>query len=326
MSIRLGIVGADESAREVVETLMTLDEARIVAVCDRDLARAQTLAKRSKARAFGQTRAMLKPMSKPSRETRGGKARNTEENPLKTLDAICVLTSERNRAEAISLALQSGCDVFVAAPLAFSQVGAQNLLQCAQENGARIWTSQEIGFCAAALGARKSLQSRGEQVSCVHGAWKIGAREHNTKAARDAQILKSSAGCVAALRFFQGEIQSVFARASDGNISLNLGFCNGVLGAIAMSENAENALHFITRNGFTQWRENATIVRQGAQTQQIEYSNDAARAELRAWLQSLQNGRRTTQKLNAHDALQNLRVALAIAQSIKTNKPVRLGN
>ena len=125
-----------------------------------------------------------------------------------------------------------------------------------------------------------------------------------------------------------GEIKSVYARSSIGAITLSIEFQNGVVGAMVLGEDCENVLHFQLANQRLEWRENAVVTRRDTETQHIEYSNgtlNAQKNELRAWLQSVESGRRTLAKSKPEDAIQNLRVALAIAQSIKTNKPVRIG-
>ncbi len=351
MPIRLGIVGASDHAREIADVLISIDDARIIAVCDRDASRAQSLARHCKARAFANVRAMLKPPSKraitralaqraaaptPSQRAVAQSQRaaaptpsqNIDDNPLKTIDAILVFSTERNRSEAITLALQSGCEVFIASPLAFSLNGAKQMLQFAQDNRARIWTSHAIRFSPSAEHARKLLTARGARVSMLHGAWKIDDSNSPNKATRDNAVLTSSTRCVDALRFMCGEIKSVYARSSISNITLSIEFANGVVGAMILGVRCENVLHFQMSNQRLEWRENAVETRRDAETQHIEYSNGAINAqknELRAWLQSVESGRRTLAKSKPEDAIYNLRVALAIAQSIKTNKPVRIG-
>ena len=364
--VRIGIVGAGEAAREIANVLISIVDARVIAICDRDLSRAESLARRVKARAFRDAKSMMKPPTKrklarqqaqrKSEETKSENAQlenaqsenaktpvttgailqnksqklstNIDDEKLRTLDAVLISSSERNKSEAISLALQSGCEVFVVSPLAFSLDGAQKITEFAHDNRARIWTSHTIRFSSSAEHARKLLTARDANVSSLHGSWKIDNINAPGKAARDNAVLTSSTRCVDALRFMCGEIKSVYARSSIGVITLSIEFANGVVGAMVLGEDCENVLHFQMSNQRLEWRENAVVIRRDAETQHIEYSNGALNAqknELRAWLQSVESGRRTLAKSKPEDTIQNLRVALAIVQSIKTNKPVRLG-
>lgn len=348
MPVRIGIVGASEAAREIVDVLISIDEVRVIAVCDRDSSQAESLARRCKAKTFANARAMLRPPTKRELARESARRKNDDTDAqntnaqsatlpkstiaavgekLRTLDAICVLTSARNRNEAISLALQSGCDVFAMSPLSFSLDGSKQLLQIAHDNRARIWTSHTIRFSPSAEHARKLLQARGANVSTLHGSWRIDNDDLINKAARDAQLLTSSTRCVDALRLMNGEIKSVFARSSIGNITLSIEFASGVVGAIVLGKNCETALHWTTQNSLLTWRNDEVVLRQNNATQHFEYSNGvvaAQRNELRAWLQSVESGRRTLAKSKPEGAIINLRVALAVVQSITTNKPVRL--
>ncbi|HVF85168.1 MAG TPA: hypothetical protein VM821_04245, partial [Abditibacteriaceae bacterium] len=130
-------------------------------------------------------------------------------------------------------------------------------------------------------------------------------------------------------RLLCGDIKSVFARSSSLSMTSNVEFASGLSGAFVISARGENILHFQSSNQSLEWRDLALTVRRGNETQHIEYSNDtqandARREELRLWVQSVQSGRRTLLKSSPQDSLQTLRIALALQQSAKTNKPVRL--
>lgn len=306
MPVRIALVGADETARAIIETFQSVDEARVVAVCaggksDIEYSMAETLSRRVKGKAFRDVKAMLR-----------------DETP----DAICCTAAGRARRDIEKLALPSGCDVFLLPPFALSLAAAQTLSQIATQARSRLWISHHERFFASTEQARKVLSARGQAPNSCFGSWKLD------QGAKSAAPLASSTRLIGLLRFFCGDIKSVFARSSSTLMTLNLEFANGLSGAFVISAHGENVLHFHSPHQNLEWRDLALTVRRGPETQRIEYSNDAfrnaQREELRLWVQSVQSGRRTLQKSNSQDSLQTLRVALALQQSAKTNKSVRI--
>lgn len=297
----------------MLEALQSVDEARVVAVCasdknDIEYSMAETLARRVKAKVFRDVKAMLRD---------------------ETLDAVCCVASGRARREAETLVLAAGCDLLLAPPLASSVVKAQAVLQTATQSRSRLWISHHERFFASSEAARKILAARHNTTIACHGSWRS-----EKESAKTANFLASSTRLIGLLRFLCGDIRSVFARSSSLSMTLNLEFASGLSGAFVISESCENQLRFMSANQNLEWREQLTLLQRGNETQRIEYSNDARhdarrdaqREELRLWVQSVQSGRRTLQKSSPQDSLQTLRVALAIQQSAKTNKPVRIGS
>lgn len=299
MPVRIGFVGAGEESRAMLETLQSVDEARVVACCDNELSSAETLARRIKAKAFRDVKAMLRDES---------------------VDAVCCVASGRARRDVENFALSAGCDVFLPPPFAISVVKAQAVLQTAAQSRSRLWISHHERFFASAEQARKVLASRNNAPTACFGSWKLD------EGAKSAAFLASSTRLIGLLRFLCGDVKNVYARSSASSLGLNIEFAGGALGAFVVSESCEHQLRFTSANQNLEWRENALTVRRGNETQHIEYSNNAQREELRLWVQSVQSGRRTLQKSSPQDSLQTLRVALAIQQSAKSNKPVRLTN
>lgn len=302
MPVRIGFVGAGATSRALLETLQTVDEARVVAVCAGDkteieYSNAENWARRVKGKAFRDVKTMLR-----------------DETP----DAICCITSGRARRDVEILALAAGCDVFLLPPLATSVVKAQAFLQTATQSRSRLWISHHERFFASSESARKVLSSRGHAPIACFGSWKVDEGAKSTAA------LASSTRLVGLLRFLCGDVKNVFARSSTTSMTCVLEFQSGLSGAFALSASGENVLHFQSSNQNLEWREKALTLRRSNETQHIEYSNDARREELRLWVQSVQSGRRTLQKSTPQDSLQTLRVAIALQQSTKTNKPVRL--
>lgn len=300
MPVRIGFVGAGEESRAMLEALQSVDEARVVACCDNELSSAETLARPFKAKAFRDVKAMLRDES---------------------VDAVCCVASGRARREAETLVLAAGCDLLLAPPLAPSVVKAQTLLQAAAQSRSRLWISHHERFFASSEAARKILAARHNTTIACHGSWKM-----EVEGAKSAAFLASSTRLIGLLRFLCGDVKNVYARSSASSLGLNIEFAGGALGAFVVSESCEHQLRFTSANQNLEWRENALTVRRGNETQHIEYSNNAQREELRLWVQSVQSGRRTLQKSSPQDSLQTLRVALAIQQSAKSNKPVRLTN
>ena len=334
MPVRIAVVGADETTRAVLETFQTLEDARVVAVCAGaknaiEYSKAETLARRVKGRAFRDVKTLLRDDKTLSRDDktllRDDKTLSRDEAP----DALCVVASGRARRDAELLGMQNGLDIFLMSPFATSPQSAQTLLKNAQQSRSRLWISHHERFFASCEPARKSLASRGNEPFACFGSWRM-----ETRSAQGAAVLASSTRLIGLLRFLCGDIQSVFARSSPTCTTLNLEFSNGANGAFVIGAGSENILHFQSQNQHLEWREKALTIRRGQETQRIEYSNDgkshdakthdARREELRLWIQSVQSGRRTLQKSSPQDSLQTLRVALAIQQSAKTNKPVRI--
>ena len=302
MPIRIAIIGADDAARALSETLGALESARVVAVCAGaknaiEYAKAETLARRCKARAFRDIKTLLRD---------------------EKTDALCVVAHGKSRRDAQTFALQNGLDFLLAPPFSPSLESAQNLLKEVAQARGRLWVSHRERFGDAAQSARKLLSTRGQTPLSSFGSW----------SSPNGNSLESSTRLVGLLRFLNGEITHVFARSS-ATLSINCEFADRSSGAFVLGENCENILCFQMRNQHLEWRDHALTIRCGREMQRIEYSNfeysnDAARDELRAWIQSVESGRRTLGKSNAPDALQSLRVALAIQQSSKTGKQVCL--
>ena len=303
MPVRIGFVGAGEESRAMLETLQLVDEARVVAVCasdktDIEYSLAETLARRIKAKAFRDVKAMLRDES---------------------VDAVCCVASGRARREAETLVLAAGCDLLLAPPLAPSVVKAQTLLQAATQSRSRLWISHHERFFASSEAARKILAARHNTTIACHGSWRS-----EKESAKTVNFLASSTRLIGLLRFLCGDVKNVYARSSASSLGLNIEFAGGALGAFVVGASCESRLRFVSQNQHLEWREQLTLLQRGNETQHIEYSNNAQREELRLWVQSVQSGRRTLQKSSAQDSLQTLRVALAIQQSAKTNKPVRI--
>lgn len=296
MPVRIAVVGTENRAQ--IETLCAIDDARIVAICasarNADaFAKAEILARKTKATAYRDCAALLK-----------------NEKP----DAICVsVSSGKARRDAEILAIQNGIDIFLAPPFSSSVESAQTLLKNATQNRARLWISHSERFAESAESARKLLSPKSQKPNSVLGSWKL-----------ETNFLTSSTRLASLLRFLCGEIKSVQARANSVSMSLNLEFVSGILGAFVCDSNCENRLHFAAPNQQIEWRDLSLEIRRNNETQRIEYSKSPSREELRLWIQSVQIGRRTLQKSSPQDNLQTLRVALAIAQSAKTGKAVRL--
>ncbi len=298
MPVRIAVVGTEENARAPIETLLTIDDARIVAVCAHARnaeasAKAESWARKIKAVAYRDVTTLLK-----------------NEKP----DALCVLVSNgKARRDAETLALQNGLDIFLAPPFSSSVESAQTLLKNAAQNRARLWISHAERFSESTETARKLLSPQSQKPTSLYGSWKL-----------DTNFLASSTRLCGLLRFVLGEIKSVHARSSLTSMSLNLEFASGTLGALVFDANGENRLHFASNNQQIERRDLSLEIRRNNETQRIEYSKPASREELRLWIQSVQSGRRTLAKSSSQDSLQTLRVALAIAQSAKTGKTVRL--
>ena len=302
MPVRIALIGADEISRAVAETLQSLDEARLVAVCaaarnDIEYSKTETLARRVKARAFRDVKTLLR-----------------DETP----DALCVVATGKARRDVEFLGMQNGLDIFLAPPFSTSTERAQTLIQCAAQSRSRLWISHHERFSPSVEHARKWLTAKnGAPLSC-HGSWRLEGEN------RGAAVLESSTRLISLLRFLLGDIKNVYARASSGALALNIEFVSGTVGAFVLDSCSENRLHFADKERRIAWRETSLSIVRGQETQHIEYSNQARREELRLWVQSVESGRRTLQKSSVQDSLQTLRVALALQQSAKTNKPVRL--
>lgn len=301
LPVRIALIGADESARALSETLQNVDDARVVAICaaartNIEYSMAETLARRVKAKAFRDVTSLSK---------------------AETPDAFCVVATGRARRDAQNFALQNNVDLFLVPPLAASLTLAQTLLQNATQNRARVWISHGERFAESSENARKMLKQNAP--TSIFGSWKL---EENPD--KSTPFLASSTRLLSLLRFLNGDIKSVFARRSATSTTLNLEFSNSANGAFVLGKNCENVLHFQSQNHHLEWRENALTIRRNNETQHFEYSKTASREELRLWVQSVESGRRTLQKSNLADALQTLRVVLALQQSAKTNKLVRL--
>ncbi|KPK79549.1 MAG: hypothetical protein AMS25_12185 [Gemmatimonas sp. SM23_52] len=152
-AIEVGIVGCSGIAQIVhLPILAQLDGTSVTAVCDIDIAKAETVAERFQiAAAYSSIEELL-------------------EHP--DLDSVIVCTPNHVHAEHTELALQAGLHVLCERPLATSREQAARTLDCARQAGRILMVENSHRFRPDAWALRRSI-SNGElgQVFHMHASW-----------------------------------------------------------------------------------------------------------------------------------------------------------
>lgn len=290
MPVRLGFLGCDETARAQLHALENVDEARAIAFYDRDLARAQTLARRFGGKAFLTPQALLQ---------------------SETLDAL-YLSASCTR-DVAALAVGAGCALCFAFPLAQTRKELDALASGVSNAKLLAVAGSSWRYAASAARLQKLLNTKTNAPTLLELRAGVG-RGH-------------AEGLLDLARAFGGEIKRVTGVASAKpavNVCALLEFASGAVGQATFSAIAsEPQLRVCTREGVYQWTPTALSLQQNDETHTFA-SDDGQLPAQQAWIHAVKTGRRAGLKNSFSDALLTARVALAIEQAARTGKAVEI--
>jgi myo-inositol 2-dehydrogenase / D-chiro-inositol 1-dehydrogenase len=196
--ITIGFLGCGGIAREYLSRLDALAErARVVAFCDREAARARALAVGREARIYTHGEQML------------------AQEPLQAL--FCTLPPYA-RGDELVQAAQRGLHIFTTKPLALDLVTARRSLAAIEAAG--VLNSVGYMFRYSGISERARALVDGRSIALVLGQV-IGAMPHGWvahKALSGGQIVEQSTHLVDMARWFAGDVDEVYVRASTGHV------------------------------------------------------------------------------------------------------------
>lgn len=193
---RVGIIGCGSIAGAHATGYQKSGEAELVAVCDVDLGKAESLAKRYGGTPYASAEAMLE---------EGG------------LDAVSVCTPPKWHEEASCLALRAGVAVCCEKPLAHSVESARRIRACAEETGSLCVTAYKFRFFPNVLWVRDLVAAGrlGSVLSCRNtfaGIVDMSGRWFSDKAVSGGGVVADNGvHSFDLLRFLFGEIDGLFA-------------------------------------------------------------------------------------------------------------------
>ncbi len=321
MAVRVGIIGVGIIGSIHVEALLKTEGAHIVAICDTDRSRAEAAAAKCKATAHINFRTMFE---------------------REQLDALYVCLPPFAHSEVELLAAQKGIHLFVEKPVALSGERAEQI--AAELHKAGIITS--VGYIYRYMSqvdaAREFLKDR--PIAMVVGEWLQGvwiAPWWPQREKSGGQIVEQVTHLFDLGRLFCGEVDTVFAasfrgimaRKTEGHTiddadAVTLRFRNGVPGSycscnaapVHLSPSlriiAEDAVVTITYKG-------VEIIEKGRRIF-TDHIGDPYLAEARAFIDAVEKKDPSLVRSDYADAVQTLKLTLAIQKSADTNKPVTL--
>jgi predicted dehydrogenase len=157
------------------------------------------------------------------------------------LDAVAIATPDHMHVHAVQAALAAGCHVFCEKPLADNLAEARQLVRAAAERGVQLAVDYNRRFGFGYRTAHRLLDEGtiGQLESCL---LRVTDAVPPPAVARNRHVIFTTllTHHFDLMRFFGGEIRSVYAVAGDGspdsitrNVIVSLGFVSNALGTIA---------------------------------------------------------------------------------------------
>lgn len=265
------------------------------------------------------------------------------------VDAVVVITPTETHARLIELAVQAGKAVFSEKPIALDLAETERVVKLAEEKDASVQIGFMRRFDPGYAGAKAKIE-----------AGELGKLETFRALSRDTyppslKFLLSSGGLFLDMavhdldlaRFLVGDVEEVqawgsvliderFAQANDADTAVTmLRFKNGVLGVVETSRRSNWGYDIRTEVAGSIGK----VVVEAAQKTPLLFARDFAssydhfenfpdrfekayRLQLESFFKDLQAGRKPSP--GPGDALESLRLAIAVTKSWKESKPVKV--
>ena len=327
MSVRVGIIGLGIIGGVHLDALLKTEGAQVVAVCDTERSRAEAAAAKSRlggqvgATAHINFRTML------------------EREPL---DALYVCLPPFAHSEVELLAAQKGIHLFIEKPIALSAERAGQI--AAELHKAGIITSvgytwryfSRVDETRAFLKDRLIALIAGEWLSTMPGAPWWREREKS-----GGQVVEQVTHLFDLGRLFCGEVDTVFAASFRGIMAkkadrhtvddadaVALKFRSGVAGCFCSSNAAPvslgASLRILAEDAVVVVNSKGVEIIEKGRRSVMDHEGDPYVAEARCFIEAVQKKDPSLVKSNYADALQTLKLTLAVQKSADTNKPVTL--
>ncbi len=321
MAIRIGFVGTGGIANAHLDALSKIEDVQLVAFCDVDASRAQRAAERFGGKAYTDYRQMLDEVA---------------------LDALYVCVPPHAHEGAEEMAVAKGIHLFVEKPVARTLERARAVESAIQKAGVLSMVGYHFRYYGATQRAKERLE--GLTPVLVKGAWDGGMpgvewwRHH---ALSGGQVVEQTTHIFDLARYLVGEIVEVFAYFEHdtarmpfpgGDVAsagvVNLKFANGALGVMTntciLDGIGEVGIKVVTSR-------RAVEVCWGRMTEvepnrREEYSShdNAYYNEALVFTQAIRENNPALIRTPYSDAVRTLAVTLAVDESARTGKPVRV--
>lgn len=318
MPVEVGFIGTGNIANQHLNSLDKIGEARVVAVYDPAIERAEQVAKRFGAKVYADHRALI------------------EQSGIQAL-YVCVPPYIHEDQEV--LAAQRGIHLFIEKPVAVTEAKARSVLAAIKESGIISCTGYHWRHSPLTDRAKELLQ--GKMIGMVQGYWHGGMPGVSWWRRRDqsgGQFVEQTTHIVDLARYLVGDVRRVsaeFAVRALGHVdnftvwdvgTVNLVFENGVVGNISTScmlgQAYTTGLHVLCQGLVIEEWSNTLRVLQPGQLQEYRANDNPYLIEDRVFIEAVRTGDRSAIRAPYVEAVKTLLVTLAATQSAETGQPV----
>ena len=320
MAIRIGLIGAGRVGCAHLESLATIPEVEVAAVCDSDRARAESAAQSFGAAVHINFRALLE---------------------AERLDAVILCLPPFARGEPEMLAARAGIHLLVEGPVAVSVQKARQVQEEIEKGGVLASVACPWRYLSGTDRAMEMLSDR--KIALVR-AWRFGPPPPTgwrcRRESSGGYFLQEAADLIDLARHLAGEITTVSAMEFQGIAAARLPdydiedalaavvhFRSGAVGEIVSTDIApsEESVLSVTADRLEMriTSESLEVVEPGQRTRQ-EHSGVALRASQEAFLEAVRSGNAGAIRCTYADAVRTLEVLLATTESAQTGKVIKL--
>ena len=320
MTIRIGVIGAGPEGREYMRHLSELPDAEIVAVCDNDRARAETVAEPHGASAYINFRTLLE---------------------AEHLDAMFVCLPPFSSGEPEILAARAGIHMFVHAPVAVNIQKARQIQAEIEKSGVLASVAYPWRYLSGVDYAKELLadQKIGIVRGCDFGATPRGGWRCSRESA-GSYFLQEASDLIDMARYLAGDIVSVSAMEFAGIVSTRnpdcdiedalaavVRFRSGAVGEFISADIAPSPEHSLSviadRLEVTVTAEAIRIKEPGKETL-LKHAGIALRTAEETFLEAVTTGKGAIIRSDYGDAVRTMEVAVTATESAQTGKIINL--
>ncbi len=298
MPVRIGFLGAGQSARLHARALQNLD-AEIAAVCDIAAPRAAEFAQ-----CFG-----AEIYSSPNRMLTGA-----------ALDALYICTPPNVRGPVEIAAAKLGIALFIETPVSLNIATAQSVAKALAKNGV-LCSAGGAWRYAESFGRLKKILAPKNAPSPLllsgkwlepepNGAWRLDPKQSG------GLWLDGGYALLDLARVFGGEVKKVGAFSSAQAKSAILGFQSGALGQFSVSQSLESGSErefcVATSQAIHYLLDGILESRRGPETATFHGEDDLIFEQNAAFVRALNSGKRAEIRVSYGDAMKTLRLGLAL--------------
>lgn len=322
MTVRIGIIGAGRRGITHAKAAATISGASIVAVCDPDAARAESLAAAYGAQTYAGYRRMLDEAE---------------------LDVAYITSPPPLHHEQALAALAHGCHVLIEKPITLDLNEAEEIGAAMEKAGKLVTICQQHRYSILADHAGEALAGR--KVALIHSYLYRGFPDIKGNWNRSwggGHIVENQIHPLDLCRYLIGDVENVYAQYADqvrhgapdwdnwDAYSVTLRFENGAVGTVATTyalwNGIENStsLDIVAEDLLLRWGWGRLQLIRPEGTEIVEAQGDPTANLNQAFLQAVQTGDLSRLRQNYADAMETLRLVLACNESAETGKVIHL--